>query len=112
MSEVVVVGSETYTGTQANINTALGTTIGSVTFVCSADNSFVSNMAQVWATANGVPFLNLGQALQGIGFDPIRAPLAAMYWSTPTNVLLCGSHARVTAASGAALALGKTITAI
>jgi hypothetical protein len=112
MAEVVVVGSESYTGAYSNINTALGTTIGSVTLVVTADNTQAGTWAQTWATTNGVPFIDLGQILPGIGYNLFRAPLAAMYWTTPSNVLLCGTHARVTAASGAAAALGHTITAI
>lgn len=112
MAEVLVVGSESYGGTQAQMNTALSTTIGGVTLVVTADNSIAGVFARNWAVANGIPFLALGQILPGIGYDTFRAPLAALFTSTPTNTLTAGTNGRVTAAVGHANAYNKTLTQI
>ena len=111
MSEILVVGSETYSGTQAAITAAI-TGIGGATLIVTADNSIASVYARTWAVTNGVTFINLGYILPGNGFTLFNTPLAADSLTTPTHVLTAGTHARVTAASGSAAARGRTLVQI
>lgn len=87
-----------------------------IAIVISGGLNLAEQAASQWAVTNGIPFIASDPYLDGAGctaqLKPIYTKGLIGNDNVTTNVLLAGSSARVTAASGMANANGFGITAI